>query len=143
MIAETLWDLFTASMNTVRSGWRRAKALFNFANRSGVMTAQGDGVEGAIVTCDAARLVGAARRAALLADRRYVVQRIRRELAVGGERGVWAALQPAAFRDLGIRPLEQRPLALLGGEPRLLIETRGDPLPLRLEQDDPQRHRAV
>src|SRR5262245_64208070 len=102
MIAETLWDLFTASMNTVRSGWRRAKALFSFANRSSVMAAQRGGLEGAIVTCAAARVVGAARRAALLADGRYVVQRIRRQLPVGGERGVRPALLPAAFRDLGI-----------------------------------------
>src|ERR1041384_4718540 len=38
MIAETLCVLFTASMNTVRSGCRLSSAPFSFANRSGVMS---------------------------------------------------------------------------------------------------------
>ena len=36
-MADTLCDLFTASMYTVRSGCRRSRALWSFANRSGVI----------------------------------------------------------------------------------------------------------
>ena len=39
---------------------------------------------------------------------------------------------PATFRELGIRPLEQRALAFFGRQPRLLVESRGHALPFRL-----------
>ena len=63
-------------------------------------------------------------RVSSAADRRhrYVDQGIRRQRAVGRERRVGAAELPAAFRDVGIRPLEQRALALLGREPRALVK---------------------